>query len=80
MLLSQIEVVPLQSGWTTASGASFSTSSSFFSGAQGRHRRHWGPQEATRDRVGFMALSSQESDDALGLSSRAALAGLGNGS
>jgi hypothetical protein len=41
MLLSQIALVPLQSGWTTASGASFSTSSSFFSGAQGHHRRHW---------------------------------------
>ena len=42
MLLSQIALVPLQSGWTTASAASFSTSSWFFSGAQGRHRRPWG--------------------------------------
>ena len=29
MLLSQIALVPLQSGWTTASAASFSTSSWF---------------------------------------------------
>ena len=42
MLLSQIALVALQSGWTTASAASFSTSSWFFSGAQGHHRRPWG--------------------------------------
>ena len=39
MLLSQIALVALQSGWTTASAASFSTSNWFFSGAQGHHRR-----------------------------------------
>ena len=39
MFKSQIGLVPLQSGWTTASGASFSTSSWFASGAHGRHRR-----------------------------------------
>jgi hypothetical protein len=41
MLSSQIALIPLKNGWTTASGASFSTSSWFFSVAQRRHRRPW---------------------------------------
>ncbi len=38
MLLAKIALVPLQSGWATASAASFFASSWYFSGAQGRHR------------------------------------------
>ena len=56
MLLSQIALVALQSGWTTASAASFSTSSWFFSGAQGHHRRPWGHSEPIRGRDGFLAV------------------------